>query len=77
MLISVIVPCYNLASWIRDCLNSVLGQSFSDWECVVVDDESTDDSPSILDGYANQDSRIRVIHQRIPVRVAHAMQECQ
>lgn len=64
MLISVIVPCYNLASWIRDCLNSVLGQSFSDWECVVVDDESTDDSPSILDGYANQDSRIRVIHQK-------------
>lgn len=62
--ISVIVPCYNLAGWIRDCLDSILVQDFGDWECVVVDDESTDDSPKILDEYSEKDSRIRVIHQK-------------
>lgn len=60
---SVIVPCYNLAPWIGACLDSVLSQSFLDWECVVVDDESRDESGAILDDYAARDARIRVIHQ--------------
>ena len=60
---SIIVPCYNLAPWIRACLDSVLDQSFRDWECVVVDDESKDGSGKILDAYAVRDTRIRVIHQ--------------
>lgn len=60
---SIIVPCYNLAPWIRACLDSVLGQSFRDWECVVVDDESKDGSGKILDAYAVRDTRIHVIHQ--------------
>jgi len=61
---SIIVPCYNLESWIRECLDSVLFQSFLDWECIVVDDESKDGSPAICDEYAVRDSRFRVIHQK-------------
>lgn len=61
---SIIVPCYNLAPWIRACLDSVLAQSYVDWECVVVDDESKDESGAILDEYAVRDVRIRVVHQK-------------
>lgn len=61
---SIVVPCYNLAPWVKECLDSVVAQSFADWECIVVDDESTDDCGAILDGYAGRDSRIRVIHQK-------------
>lgn len=64
MKFSIIVPCYNLKPWIRACLDSVLAQSFSDWECIVVDDESTDGSGGILDEYAGRSPRLRVIHQR-------------
>lgn len=62
--ISVIVPAYNVAPYLRECLDSVLVQDFENWECVVVDDESTDDSPRILDEYAAKDGRICVIHQK-------------
>lgn len=61
---SIIVPCYNLEPWIRECLDSVLAQSYADWECIVVDDESTDGSGLVLDEYAERIPRLRVIHQR-------------
>ena len=64
MKFSIIVPCYNLAPWIRQCLDSVLAQSYADWECIVVDDGSSDGSGNILDEYARQDVRIKVIHQK-------------
>ncbi len=60
---SVIIPVYNLASYLRDCLDSVSAQMFSDWECFCVDDGSTDGSGAILDEYADKDVRFRVIHQ--------------
>ena len=46
------------------CLDSVLSQTFDDWECVCVDDGSDDTSPFVLDEYAERDSRFRIIHQR-------------
>lgn len=61
---SIIVPCYNLAPWIRACLESVLAQGSADWECIVVDDESKDESAAILDVYAMRNDRIKVIHQK-------------
>ncbi len=61
---SVIVPCFNLSPWIEECLESMLSQTYADWECIVVDDESTDESSSILDGYAARDVRIKVIHHK-------------
>ena len=63
MKFSIIIPVYNVAPYLRECLDSVLAQTFTDWEAVCVDDGSTDGSGAILDEYAAQDSRFRVIHQ--------------
>lgn len=60
---SVIIPVYNVAPYLRRCLDSVLAQSFTDWEAICVNDGSTDDSAAILDEYAAKDNRIKVIHQ--------------
>ena len=60
--ISVIMPVYNVELYLRECLDSVRAQSFTDWECICVDDGSTDASPAILDEYAAKDSRFRVIN---------------
>lgn len=60
---SIIIPVYNVAPYLRECLDSVLAQTFTDWEAICVDDGSTDGSGAILDEYAAKDKRIRVIHQ--------------
>lgn len=60
---SIIIPVYNIVSYLRECLDSVLAQTFTDWEAICVDDGSTDGSSAILDEYAAKDSRFRVIHQ--------------
>ena len=62
--ISVIIPVYNCSQYLRDCLDSVLQQSFCDYELLIIDDGSEDDSGKICDEYAQTDSRIRVFHQR-------------
>lgn len=62
-IISIIIPVYNVAPYLRECLESVLSQSCGDWEAICVDDGSTDGSGAILDEYALSDSRIRVVHQ--------------
>lgn len=61
--LSIIVPVYNVAPYLNDCLDSIEGQSFKDWECILVDDGSTDFSGIICDGRSRKDSRFRVIHQ--------------
>lgn len=63
MRFSIIIPVYNAAKYLRLCLNSVLAQTEQDWECICVDDGSTDGSATILDEYAAKDSRFRVIHK--------------
>lgn len=62
-MVSIVVPVYNVESYLRECLDSVLAQTFSDWECICVDDGATDDSPTILAEYAERDSRFRIIRQ--------------
>ena len=59
--ISVIVPVYNTAPYLKACLDSLLAQSFRDFEAILVDDGSTDESPAILASYAEKDARFRVI----------------
>lgn len=61
---SIIIPVYNVAPYLRACLEGVLAQSFGDWECLCVDDGATDGSGAILDEYAKRDARFRVFHQR-------------
>lgn len=61
MAVSVIIPVYNAEAYLRRCLDGLLAQSFVDWEAICVDDGSKDTSHSILEEYANRDTRIRVI----------------
>ena len=61
--ISVIVPVYNVENYIRECLDSILAQTVSSFELILIDDGSTDNSGRICDEYAQQDERIRVIHK--------------
>lgn len=63
MTFSLIFPVYNVAPYLRECLDSILAQTFPSWECICVDDGSTDGSAAILDEYVACDRRFRVIHQ--------------
>lgn len=62
-LVSIIVPVYNIEKYISKCIESVLSQTFKDWELILVDDGSTDNSGKICDEYALKDNRIKVIHK--------------
>ena len=62
--ISVIVPVYNVAAYLPECLDSILSQDYDKLEVILIDDGSTDDSGAICDDYARRDRRIRVIHQK-------------
>ena len=62
-LISIIIPVYNSEKYLRRCLDSILAQTYTCWEAIVVDDGSTDRSLEICREYANKDSRFRVFHK--------------
>ncbi len=61
--ISIIVPVYKVEKYLRKCLDSIVSQTFTDWECILVDDGSPDNSGKICDEYAQKDYRFKVIHQ--------------
>ena len=61
--ISVIVPVYKVEKYLRECVDSILAQTYRDFELILVDDGSPDNCGAICDEYAAKDSRIRVIHQ--------------
>ena len=61
--VSVIVPVYNAEKYLRACVDSILAQTVTELECILVDDGSTDASPTICDEYAARDSRVKVIHK--------------
>ncbi|MBE6229434.1 MAG: glycosyltransferase family 2 protein [Bacteroidales bacterium] len=63
MKFSVIVPIYNVDKYLRTCIESVLYQSYTNFELILIDDGSPDKSPSICDEYAQKDNRIIVIHK--------------
>lgn len=62
--ISVIIPVYNVETYLDQCVRSVLSQSYESLEVILIDDGSTDSSGSLCDGFAQQDPRVRVIHQK-------------
>ena len=62
-MISVIVPAYNVENVLHYCIDSILNQTYKDFELILVDDGSTDKSGKICDEYANKDSRVRVFHK--------------
>ena len=61
--ISVIVPVYNVERYLRRCIDSILAQTFTDFELLLIDDGSKDSSGEICDEYAAKDSRIIVFHK--------------
>lgn len=61
-LISIIIPVYNVKEYLRDCIGSILGQSYTNWELLLIDDGSTDGSGEVCEYYQSLDSRIKVFH---------------
>lgn len=61
---TVIIPVYNVAAYLAKCIDSVLKQEFKQYEVILIDDGSTDESGTICDKFAEQDKRIVVIHQK-------------
>lgn len=61
--ISIVVPVYNVEKYLRRCIDSILAQTFTDFELLLIDDGSKDSSGSICDEYAKKDNRIRVFHK--------------
>lgn len=61
--ISIIVPVYNVDKYLHKCIDSILAQTFTDFELLLIDDGSKDKSGAICDGYAAKDSRVRVFHK--------------
>ena len=62
-LVSIIIPVYNVASYLDECLNSVINQTYNNLEIILIDDGSTDDSLEICNLFAKKDKRIKVLHQ--------------
>ena len=80
MLISVVIPAYNVESCINRSVSSVLNQSFDDLEVIIIDDGSNDRTPSICDKLAKKDKRVKVLHQKNSgvsearnVRISHSL----
>ena len=62
--ISIVVPIYNVEKYLKQCIDSILEQTYTNLEIILVDDGSTDESSKIVDEYANKDNRIKAIHQQ-------------
>ena len=62
-MISIIIPVYKVEKFLRRCLDSILAQTYSEWECILVDDGSPDESGKICDEYGCYDSRFKVVHK--------------
>ena len=62
--VSIIVPIYKSELFLKECINSILNQTYSNWELILIDDGSPDKSGSICDDFSSKDSRIKTIHQK-------------
>lgn len=60
--LSAVLPCYNVAKYLPRCLDSIRRQDFQDWEAILIDDGSTDETLSIVKEYAANDGRFKVYH---------------
>ncbi len=65
--VSVIVPVYNAGPYLRQCIDSILSQTYSNFELILVNDGSTDASAEVCEAYRRADSRVRLIHKNLVV----------
>ena len=63
-LLSIIVPVYDVENYLQKCIDSILAQTFTDFELILVEDGSPDNCPALCDAAAAKDARVRVIHQK-------------
>ncbi|WP_445734533.1 glycosyltransferase family 2 protein [Mariniflexile sp.] len=73
-LVSIIIPTYNRAHLIGETLDSVLAQTHQNWECIVVDDGSTDNTDTVLKTYCQKDSRFQYHHRKDRQKGAEELQ---
>ncbi len=64
IIVSVVIPVYNVENFLRKCLDSIIVQTYQHWECILVDDGSTDNSGRICDEYAEKDTRFSAYHKK-------------
>ncbi len=62
-LVSIIIPCYNVENYIEECINSVFNQDYTNWECIIINDGSRDNTYEIIKSFDHKDSRIKIITQ--------------
>lgn len=63
-MVSIIIPCYNQAQYLEECLNSVINQTYQDWECIIVNDGSTDNTEEIANNWVNKSNKIKLINKK-------------
>ena len=63
-LISIIIPCYNQENYIKDCLDSIVAQTFKDYEAIIINDGSTDNSLKVIKPYLQKYKNIKLINQK-------------
>ena len=71
--VSVIMPVHNEACWLHQSIPSILRQTFEDFEFIIINDASTDNSPAIINEYMEQDSRIRLINNSKNLRLIETL----
>lgn len=71
--VSIVLPVYNGEAYLRQSMESVLAQTYENWELIVVDDCSTDGSPAIMEEFAGKDSRVRVIRNQVNQRLPESL----
>jgi glycosyltransferase involved in cell wall biosynthesis len=62
--VTIVIPCYNLARYLPQCLESICAQTSPDWECIIVNDGSTDETAAVARSFVRRDQRIRCINKR-------------
>lgn len=75
-LVSVIMPCYNMALYVSDSIKSVIAQTYPHWELLIVDDASTDETVNIIASYAQSDTRIRFAIKKQNSGIADTRNQC-
>ncbi|HDM8138697.1 glycosyltransferase family 2 protein [Vibrio parahaemolyticus] len=70
-LVSIIMPAYNASRFIKDSILSVMSQTYSDWELIIVNDHSTDDTKDIVESFSRLDNRIQLLHNQETSRGAY------